>query len=211
GGIGLEIAAWLASRGARHVVLFGRTPLPPREDWIRLGDDSRVAAVSKLEAAGVVVKTVALDVSDPVAMTDAMAKFGREYPALGGIIHAAVGMTAWPLADMPRDDFEAMFQTKVGGARLLDSLSASQPVEFFVNYSTAAALFGMVQHAHYAASNAVLDAMACRRVVEGKPALSVNWGTWQQMRVTDEDRAKMAKSGYRPLDAKVGLAALESL
>ena len=83
-------------------------------------------------------ESVAVDVGDPAAMADAMAHFGHEWPPLGGIVHAAVA-NRMPLVDMRRDDLAAMYQTKVQSA-LLDSLSASQPVQFFVNFSTAAAL-----------------------------------------------------------------------
>ena len=212
GGIGLEVSAWLAARGARNLVLFVRTPLPPRQEWIQRPDDSRIAAVKKLENAGVTVNTLTVDVGDPSAMTNAMARFSREWPPLGGIIHAAVQLTGSPLANMSRDDFDAMFRTKVGGARLLDDHSVSQPDEFLVHFSTTAALFGQVEFAHYAASNAVLDAFASRRSAEGRPALSVNWGTWQQMRgLRDEDRVRLARSGVRPMPAAVALGALESL
>ena len=33
GALGLLMAGWLADRGARRLVLTGRTPLPPRRDW----------------------------------------------------------------------------------------------------------------------------------------------------------------------------------
>ena len=39
GALGLLMAAWLADRGARRLVLAGRTPLPPRRDWD--SDDQR--------------------------------------------------------------------------------------------------------------------------------------------------------------------------
>ena len=212
GGIGLQIADWLAARGARHLVLAGRTPLPPRRDWTKHTGDARIAAVTKLEGAGVTVNTLAVDVSDPAAMADAMARFGQEWPPLGGIVHAAVALTAWSLADMPHEELEAMFRTKVHGARLLDALSASQPVEFFVSFSTTAALLGQAQFAHYAASNAVLDALACRHRANGRQALSINWGTWNQMwGLNKEDRARIARAGVRPMPARVALAALESL
>jgi hypothetical protein len=36
GGLGLEVARSLAERGARRLVLLGRTPLPPRHEWAAL-------------------------------------------------------------------------------------------------------------------------------------------------------------------------------
>ena len=93
-----------------------------------------------------------------------------------------------------------------------NSLSASQPVEFFVNFSTTTAILGSAQLAHYAASNAVLDALACRRSAEGKPALSINWGSWDKLlSVSEEEREHIARGGLRPMATEKGLAALELL
>ena len=212
GGIGLGMASWLASRGARHLVLVGRTPMPPRPEWAAHSADRRVAAIVDLERTGATVETVAVDVEDPAAMTELMARFGSEWPPLGGIVHAAVTSTVASLADMPHDLLAAMFRTKVRGARLLESLSASQPVEFFVNFSSITAILGSANLAHYAAASAVLDALACRRRAEGKPALTVNWGAWDKLiNISEEERAHVVRNGLRPIATATGLAALESL
>jgi len=211
GGIGLQVAAWLAEKGAGHLVLVGRTPWPTTQPQTQNGD-SRLVAIAMLEKRGVTVSTVALDVSDAAAMTEMMARFGSEWPQLGGIFHAAVDLSTSPVANMPLDDFLAMMRTKVGGARLLYALSESQPVDFFVNFSSIAALLGQFHYAHYAAANAVLDALACNWAARGTYALSVNWGTWEQMwSIRPESREGMAKAGFRPMPAAVALDVLGQL
>ena len=40
GGIGLATARWLVERGARHLLLLGRTALPPRQAWQSLDADT---------------------------------------------------------------------------------------------------------------------------------------------------------------------------
>ena len=155
------------------------------------------------------VRTAALDVGDPTAMASMMSRFGCEWPALGGIFHAAVAVTPSPLVNMPSDDLLAIMRTKVGGAQLLHRLSKSQPIEFFVNFSSYAALLGLVQYAHHAAANAALDALACSWAAQGVPALSVNWGSWESLR--SDYRARVAKAGIRPMSAAVALDALGRL
>jgi acyl transferase domain-containing protein/acyl carrier protein len=211
GGIGLQVAVWLADNGARHLVLVGRTPFPTTRPLAR-SDDARSTAIAMLEERGVIVNTAALDVGDSAAMASMMSRFGSEWPQLGGIIHAAVALTVSPLVNMLSDDFVAMMRTKVTGAHLLHTLSKSQPVDFFVNFSSGAALFGQVQYAHYAAANAALDASACSWAAQGRHALSVNWGTWEQMwSVSSVDREGMARAGFRPMSAAVALDALGRL
>jgi acyl transferase domain-containing protein/SAM-dependent methyltransferase/aryl carrier-like protein len=212
GGLGVAVAEWLASRGARHLVLISRTPLRREPTSVASAADERIASVVKLERTGAKVDLAALDVGDPVAMAEVMARFGREWPPLAGIVHAAVAPTAAPLIEVSRDMFDAMFRAKVGGARLLDELSKSQPVDFIVNFSTTTALLGAPHLAHYAAANAVLDAMACHQPSNGRRALSVNWGSWDRLRGVDEkDHARIVRGGLRPMPTAVGIAALESL
>lgn len=212
GGVGVEVAKWLVSRGARRLILANRTPLPSRSEWEAHATDRRVRAVIELEEAGASVEAVALDVGDPDTVRQFMARFGQDWPPLGGILHAAIAPTAAALVDMRPELLAAMYRTKVQSARLLDSLSASQPIEFFVSFSTTTAVLGSAQLAHYAASNAVLDALACRRRAEGKPALSINWGSWDKLlSVSAEERGHIARGGLRPMATATGLAALESL
>jgi NAD(P)-dependent dehydrogenase (short-subunit alcohol dehydrogenase family)/aryl carrier-like protein len=211
GGIGLQVAAWLADHGAQHLVLVGRRPLPLGHKSPQ-SDDPRLSAVAKLEERGIIVSTAALDVGDPAAMASMISRFGSEWPQLGGIIHAAVALTHSPLINMPSDEFLSMMRTKATGAQLLRALSSSQPIDFIVNFSSGAALLGPVQDAHYAAANAVLDALACSWSAQGIAALSVNWGTWEQMWGLDpEGQRRMARAGFRPMSATVALGALGCL
>jgi acyl transferase domain-containing protein/SAM-dependent methyltransferase/acyl carrier protein len=212
GGLGLEVAGWLTECGARHLVLAGRTPLPPRSDWASLADDRRVAAIVALERAGAQVEAVALDVGDASAMTALITRLSVAEPPLRGIVHAAVAPTAAPLAEMQPDLLDAMFRTKVASFRMMNALTVKQPLDFFIAFSTTTAILGVSQLAHYAAANAVVDALACRRRADGRVALSVNWGTWDKLlSVSDADRARIVRGGLRPMPSKTGFAALESL
>ncbi len=211
GGIGLQVASWLADAGARQLVLVGRTPVPGTQTGER-GDDPRARALAGLRQRGVDVQTVAVDVGDPPAMATMMSRFGSEWPLLGGIVHAAVALSSSPIATMSPNELSAMMRTKVGGARLLRKLSRGQPVEFLVNFSSGAAQLGQVQYAHYSAANATLDALACHWASQAERVLSVSWGTWEQMwGIGSIDREGMSKAGFRPMPASLALDALGRL
>jgi microcystin synthetase protein McyG len=211
GGLGRAVAEWIASRGGRHVVLVNRTPVPSSGEWPDHMDDERIQTLVRLRNAAVSVETVAIDASDDVAMADLMARFDREWPPLGGVFHAAVTVTSAPMVEMSTDMFDSMFRSKVSTHQLMERLSADQPLEFFVDFSTTTALLGSSDLAHYAAANAVIDALACQRRASGKAALSVNWGTWDRLNVDSKDRERITRGGLRPMPTAVGLAALESL
>jgi acyl transferase domain-containing protein len=81
GSLGLEIARWLASRGARHLILMGRTALPPRERWdeaLAERQTRAVAGVRGLEGAGVTVRLVSADVADEAAVAALLEQLSAE-------------------------------------------------------------------------------------------------------------------------------------
>ena len=216
GGLGLKVARWLVEQGARHVVLLGRHGLPSRETWATVppGDEvaRRTAAVAGLEALGARVDVVAADVADRFAMTALFASFGSGRPALRGIVHAAAHVGAEPLSEATPAALAAVLAPKAGGAWLLHELSRDLPLDFYVLFSSTTALLGSSRLGHYAAANQFLDALAHHRRAEGRPALSVNWGTWDEMRAASEgERRAFSQGGLLPMRSEDALATLGRL
>ena len=77
---------------------------------------------------------------------------------------------------------------------------------------TTTALIGSGRLGHYAAANQFLDALAHLRRSEGRPAISVNWGTWDEMRgVSGAERRSFAQAGLLPMRTEDALDALGRL
>lgn len=216
GGLGLEVATWLASRGARHLTLIGRRGLPDRETWDSLTPDSpfasAVAAVRDLESSGTAVDVFAADASDPEQMATLFARFGSSLPPIKGILHAAAVINPQPLAEVDLDSLAVEWQAKVLGAFVLHQVSKALPLDFFVLFSSTTALLGAVGYAAYAAANQFLDGFAVYRRRLGLPALSINWGTWARMRAfSEQEQQQVARSGLQPMPVEHALQALEYL
>ncbi|HVV71713.1 MAG TPA: beta-ketoacyl reductase, partial [Verrucomicrobiae bacterium] len=78
--------------------------------------------------------------------------------------------------------------------------------------SSTTAWWGAAGLGHYAAANQALDLLAQSRRAKGLPALSVNFGTWADMRVASEaDKRRFMEAGLHPMEPRRALAALERL
>jgi acyl transferase domain-containing protein/NADPH:quinone reductase-like Zn-dependent oxidoreductase/acyl carrier protein len=167
GGLGLLTAGVLVALGARRVQLVARRP----------PTDQSTRAIEALRAAGATVETYAVDVADTAAMRRVLSIVDPRAP-LRGVVHAAgflddatLGRLTWPA-------FESVFGPKVGGAWNLHLLTQDAELDFFLLYSSAAAVLGTVGQGNYAAGNGFLDGLAAHRRAMGQPALSLNWGAW---------------------------------
>jgi acyl carrier protein len=105
-----------------------------------------------------------------------------------------------------------MLRPKLAGGWLLHELSQAHPVDHFVLFSSTTALWGSRSLAHYAAANQALDALAHYRHHLGMPALSINWGTWDEMRVASEaEKRSVAEYGLQRMPSDQALATLGAL
>jgi acyl transferase domain-containing protein/acyl carrier protein len=211
GGLGLQVAHWLAERGAGRLVLISRRGLPPRAEWDALPADSRAAqqaqAVRAIESLGVPVDVLAADIADEIQMRALFAQYGG---SIAGIVHAAADLSNASIAEMNGSTLRDMLRPKVAGTWLLHQLAPS--LDWLVLFSSTTALWGSKLLGHYAAANVFLDSFAHYRHLRGLPALSVNWGTWEVMRVASAaEREEVAQSGLGQMPSDAALAAMGDL
>jgi len=197
GALGLRTARWLVERGARTLVLTGRGEPSP----------AAAEAIAGLEAAGARIVAVRADVSRADDVARLLAETARLAP-LRGVVHAAGVLDDALLVQQAWERARGVLAPKVLGAWNLHAATRGAPLDFFVLYSSAAALLGSPGQGAYAAANAFLDALAHHRRARGLPALSVNWGPW-----AGEGMAGGVRPipGLRPLDPEHALKALERL
>ena len=206
GGIGLEIAQWMVDRGARFLVLAGRTN--PSEQAL--------AAIGKLRAQGVVVRTVSADVGRSEDVKQLLMCFGDGFPALRGILHAAAVVDDELLVRLSPDRLTPVMAPKAFGAWNLHQQTAEMELDFFVLFSSIASVLPQPGHGSYAAANAFLDALARHRRALGRPSLSINWGAWSGTGLALRSGASVsirtyASRGIRPMPPRQALDALANL
>ncbi|HVH45115.1 MAG TPA: SDR family NAD(P)-dependent oxidoreductase, partial [Labilithrix sp.] len=218
GALGLLVAQNLVDRGARRVILVGRTPLPDRAAWSTLDERSpafaAVRAILAIERVGASVTTVALDVADGAAVDAFFAHYRAEQrPIIAGVVHAAGVVRDQLIARLSEAEFEEVLAPKVAGAWNLHRSLGDDPLDFFVLFSSAAGVLGSPGQASYAAANVMLDALAAERARQGKAAQSVAWGPWADVGLAHRpDRGgRLALRGITGFDPATGIAVFERL
>ncbi len=167
GALGLEVARWLAKRGAGALMFVGRSAP---------GDAAR-AALAEIEAhRGTRVLTATCDVADGAALAAVLARARSEGGPIKGVFHAAGVLADSTLGAMTPATLRAPRDAKVFGAWHLERLTEGDALDAFVLFSSVASLFGTPGQGNYAAANAFLDALAGDRKGRGRPALSINLG-----------------------------------
>ena len=206
GAIGLEVAGYLAARGARHLVLTSR----------RAPSDAAQQRIDAIrEQSGCDIRTVAADVANPHDVARVLATVRADLPPLAGIVHAAGEISTTPLQSLDDAEVDRVFAGKVWGAwNLSEAISgdAGPKLDFFLSTSSIAGVWGAGGQTAYSAANAFLDGLAWRLREQGVPGISVNFGPWLGAGMADEAaRAELDKRGVRPLspaDALAGMAEL---
>ena len=204
GGFGLATARWLAVKGARDIMLLGRSG--PASEEAR-------TALTALRAQGVRVRSETLDVGDKATLAKLFARFGKDLPTLGGVIHAAMVLDDAMISTMSADRVERVLRPKIAGADNLDQLTQDLKLDYFLLYSSATTLIGNPGQAAYVAANGYLEGLARRRRRAGLPAMAVAWGAIEDVGIlarTDATREALAsRVGFKGMLAQDALHAME--
>jgi NADP-dependent 3-hydroxy acid dehydrogenase YdfG/acyl carrier protein len=206
GGLGLRTAQWLVAKGARCLVLIGRS-----------GAASSAAreAVAQLEQAGGRVIVARADVSNAADMQAVFKGIQASLPPVRGIIHAAGILDDGVLLRQDSERLRRVLAPKVTGTWILHQLTRDMPLDFFVCFSSAAALLGTAGQGNYAAANAFLDTFVSYRQAQDLPGLSISWGPWAQAGMVAEmgsrEQQRLLNQGWGVIAPEQGLRALDVL
>ncbi|UCM87589.1 type I polyketide synthase [Streptomyces marincola] len=205
GSLGGLFARHLVERhGVRHLLLLSRR-----------GEDAPGARelVAELRGLGAGVTVAAVDAADREALAAVLADVPADRP-LRGVLHAAGLIDDGLVAALTPERLAAVLRPKVDAAWHLHELTRDGEVSAFVLFSSIAGVIGGAGQANYAAANAFLDGLAAYRARLGLPATSAAWGLWEQSsgitgELSDADLARIARAGFRPVQAGSGPALLD--
>lgn len=206
GGVGLKLARWMVSRGAQSLALLGRRP--PSE--------AAREEIASLESSGATIGIFSADVADESQAMAALSTIAGKMPPLRGVFHLAAVMDSTSLVDVNDEQIERAMRAKAAAAWVLHRLTQHLPLDHFVLFSSMTATIGQPGVASYAAANASLDALARYRKAKGQKAISIQWGPWADLGLTNSEKVRRgvetyAQQGIRPLAFDESFEALGQL
>ncbi|WP_103534501.1 beta-ketoacyl synthase N-terminal-like domain-containing protein [Streptomyces sp. SM11] len=222
GGIGLRLAAHLADRGARHIVLVGRSRIPVRNQWAALvaapATDpvlrGRLATLLALVERGVTL-TVRTDALDDVASLRRL--IGRVRKQAGGIdaVFHCAGVMDPPTSFLSRtsEDISRVLRPKAEGLKVLWSAFGAAPPRLMVLFSSVAGALPRLAAGHldYAAANGVLDDFAAAHDADasGCEVRALRWPLWQGVGMGADGKSASGALGIPDLAAADALDLLD--
>ena len=194
-GLGLATAQRLAEQGAGRLVLNGRRP----------PDDTARDVLRNLRDMGAEVEVVLGDIAESDTAPRLVQAAVDHGHALRGVVHAAGVLRDGTVSAVGPSALNAVFRPKADGGHHLDTATAGHDLDWWVAFSSAAALFGSPGQAAYAAANAWLDALARRRRSRGLPGQTIAWGPWAGTGAAPD----MTRLALEPITPDEGLEALQ--
>ncbi|KAI9928670.1 hypothetical protein ASPWEDRAFT_36436 [Aspergillus wentii DTO 134E9] len=209
GALGLAVADFLVTKGARRVVLISRRALPSRRTWANIqAEDAMAPVIAKikdLETRGATVHVLPLDISVPSAaekLTDALDQLAL--PPVRGVVHAAGVLDNELVLETTQDAFSRVLAPKVTGGLVLNEVFPAKSVDFFVLFSSCGQLVGFTGQSSYGSGNAFLDTLATHRRNQGDNAVAFQWTSWRGMGMgasTDFINAELESKGITDVTA----------
>src|SRR5262249_36367406 len=206
GGLGLIFAEFLAKEFSARLVLTGRSELSAAQE-------------SKLEAMrrfGAEILYVCADVSRDEDVKNVVNAIKSRFGEINGIIHAAGVLRDSLIRNKTTEEMNAVFAAKIYGTLHLDEATRNEGLDFFVTFSSLAAVTGNVGQCDYSFANHFMDSVVGEReLLRAKGArsgksLSFNWSLWADggMKVDEQAELFLKKTaGIKPLSIATGLEA----
>jgi acyl transferase domain-containing protein/thioesterase domain-containing protein/acyl carrier protein len=208
GGVGYELAAYLATRYGANLVLVTTDELPhgpERERFLRTHafdhpTSRRIRRLAALEQLGTKISVHRADVTDPAQIARVLDDAERTVGRLDGAVHAAGRLRDGLIEMTTTDDHRHVVEPKAAAAVALARELRRRGAETLVLVSSTSTVLTPEGQVSYVAANMVLEALAGRH--DGLRVATVAFGMWTGTGMAS-DAARRGRLGLPPGDVIV--------
>ncbi|OQD90731.1 hypothetical protein PENANT_c001G07681 [Penicillium antarcticum] len=202
GGIGREVALWMAQNGAKSLVLLNRSGLSKEKSQ---------TTVRELEEKGVQVMVQVCNISNEIEVRQMIVDVSHCAPPIRGIIQGAMVVKDVHIENMSLDNYREVMGPKYAGTWNLHR-HLPKDLDFFLMLSSISGMIGNATQAAYAAGCSFQDAFAAYRSSLDLPAISLDLGTITDVGYLAKNKelaAKMEKQGFQGTDTPTLLSLIQ--
>ncbi|CAG8893432.1 unnamed protein product [Penicillium egyptiacum] len=202
GGIGREVALWMAQNGAKSLIFVNRSGLSKYESQMTVKD---------LVEKGIQITTRACDISDEAEVQRMLHELSYCVPPIRGLIQAAMVLKDVHIENMSLDDYRDVMGPKYHGTWNLHRHIPTD-LDFFLMLSSISGVIGNATQAAYASGCTFMDAFAAYRRTLGLPAVSLDLGTITDVGYLAENKdlaSKMERQGFQGTDTPTLLSLIQ--
>lgn len=173
GTLGMLLCEKLAREYGAHLIILTPTEL----------EHSQEKQCNQLESLGATVDHYSVDIGDERHFRETYQAIKQKVGVINGVIHLARSINDEPILLRTWESFAKMIRTQVQGTIFLDVLTAQEPLDFFILYSSMAA-FGIKGASDYGYSTAFQNAFAYYRnqlqAASKRSGITISqcWGAW---------------------------------
>ncbi len=166
-GFGMATALWLARRGAKSMLLIGRSEHVHQE---------LSKARDELHERGASISVASVDITDLADLQKCVQEFEMKNPPIRFVLQCAMQIEDRMISKLSGDTLSKVLKPKVIGTWNLHKVTSDRMLQKFVVYSSVTSLIGPAGQSAYTAANSFQDSFAVYLRKVGIPAVSVNWG-----------------------------------
>lgn len=162
GELGLQMTKWMVSRGARHLALSSRNPKVDPQ-WLEF-----------VQSQGASIRMYPMDVTSRASVQRVHEQISTEMPPIAGVMNGAMILIDAMLINNAHAEFEKTLRPKVEGTVFLDEVCSSNDLDFFIVFSSLAAVGGNLGQSAYAAANQFMCGLVANRRMRGLAGSAIN-------------------------------------
>ncbi|KAF6583001.1 non-ribosomal peptide synthetase [Paenibacillus sp. EKM211P] len=202
GGIGFELALYLASTSQARLILMGRSPQ----------DEEMQKKLELIRQAGGEAQYIQTDITDPNSIRQTLEQTKLMYGSVHGVFHTAMVLQDMRIGFMNEDTFKKVLSPKLKGSVTLYDVFREESLDFMMFFSSTNAILGNTGQCHYSAACSFQDAFAAWM---GKkvpfPVKVMNWSFWGSTGAVATERYHrlLTEAGMLPIQTAEGMQLIE--
>ncbi|UED66657.1 SDR family NAD(P)-dependent oxidoreductase [Brevibacillus sp. HD3.3A] len=215
GGLGLTMARHLAEKQPVHLVLISRSGFPAEDEWtdiLQKGEQQeiirRIEMLQQITASGSTYTIYKADVASKEQLARALEEVRAAHGSINGVIHAAGVAGDQFLFNREEERFREVLQAKTAGSLNVAQL-ITEPLEFFVCFSSVATLEGTPGQGDYVAANAFLDSFVYSLPAQ-QNGMTLNWAPWAEIGMAYDYGTFQKELIFHLLTPQVAVAAFDA-